>query len=146
MDFNQDANQDSIKTINNFTEGHKLSIFKTIWKMFTKSWRNKVKLTFLPFVNIFTHQNYHVYKVSIVACIISNGKCFIIMILISVFVCLLGYVADAAAGGAYWFCHSDRGSAQRTGVCGEGLQTRGQNYCVRARIHTHINLRLSPSG
>lgn len=68
------------------------------------------------------------------------------MILILLFLCVLGDVADVAAEGAYRFCHSDGGSAQRTGVRGEGLQTRGQNYCVRARIHTHIYPRLSPSG
>lgn len=71
---------------------------------------------------------------------ISNGTCFILTILmLLLFLFVLGDVADVAAGGAYRFCYSDGGSTQRTGVRGDGLQTRGQNHCVRARIHTLLS-------
>lgn len=46
-----------------------------------------------------------------------------------------GYVADAAAGGAWGFRHRHRGGAQREGVRGEGLQSCGENH----RVSPHIS-------
>lgn len=54
----------------------------------------------------------------------------------SVCLCLSGYVADAATGGARRFCHCNGGGAQCEGVCGEGLQTCGEDHCVS----THRNV------
>lgn len=47
-----------------------------------------------------------------------------------------GHVADAAAGEAGGLRHLDGGGAQREGVCGGGLQTRGQDHCVSAHTDT----------
>lgn len=47
-------------------------------------------------------------------------------------------MADAAKGGAGGFRHSDGGGPQREGVCGEGLQTCGEDYCVSAHTQSYF--------
>lgn len=56
---------------------------------------------------------------------------------LSVSLSLSGYVADAATGGAWGFCHSDWGGAQCKGLCGEGLQACGEDNCVSANTDAH---------
>lgn len=46
-------------------------------------------------------------------------------------------MGDAATGGAGGFCNQHRRGAQCEGVCGEGLQTCGENHRVSAHTDTH---------
>lgn len=56
---------------------------------------------------------------------------------VSICLSLSGYVDDAATEGARGFRHSDWGGAQCEGVCGKGLQTCWEDYCVSAQKTQH---------
>lgn len=61
-------------------------------------------------------------------------------VLTSLSLSLLGYVADATTGGARGFRHINGGGAQCEGLCGDGLQTCGEDHCVSAHNPISINV------